>query len=159
MAQTLPRLPNLPPRCHRTLRKPSHLTQTTIDRHQTAVKPSYRFNFLDWSSKYSEARQDSARMVAVGFLSGFVVKDAPSVTNKFFTSCAWQNALRAEVLGSEPIRTVPTSCATPPAWRCPQRLAGEPVLLTGVPPAASMIARKLSFISAAILTSFSLQAK
>src|ERR1700733_8921664 len=60
-----------------------------------ATKHSYRFNFLDWSSKYSEARQDSARIVAVGFLSGLVVKDAPSVTNKFFTSCAWQNPLRA----------------------------------------------------------------
>ncbi len=97
-------------------------------------------------------------MVAVGFLSGFVVKDPPSVTNKFFTSCAWQNPLRAEVLGSEPIRTVPTSCATPPSWRWPQRLVGG-VPLTGVPPAASTIARKLSFISAAILTSLSLQAK
>src|ERR1700733_3344542 len=142
-----------------TGRRIARPTQTTISSHQTAAKPSYKFNFLDWSSKYSEARQDSARMVAVGFLSGFEVNDAPSVTNKFFTSCAWQNPLRAEVLGSEPIRTVPTSWATPPSWRWPQRLDGEPVPLIGVPPAASMIARKLSFISAAILTSFSLQAK
>ncbi len=103
--------------------------------------------------------QDNARIVGVGFLSGLVVKHAPSVTNRFLTSWAWQKPFRTAVLASDPMRTVPTSCATPPGCRWPQRLDGEPVSLTGVPPAASMIARKVSFMSAAILTSLSLQVK
>ena len=48
-------------------------------------------------------------MVAVGFFSGLLAKQAPSVTNRFFTSWAWQNPFRAESRGSAPILTVPTS--------------------------------------------------
>lgn len=78
---------------------------------------SYKLNCLACFSKYSEARQDNARIVGVGFLSGLVVKHAPSVTNRFLTSCAWQKPFRTEVLASDPMRTVPTSCATPPGCR------------------------------------------
>src|SRR6266481_303450 len=70
---------------------------------------SYRFPFLASSSRYSDARQESAMIVSVGFLSGLVTSDALSVTNRFFTSCAWQNPLSTEVFGSAPIRAVPTS--------------------------------------------------
>ena len=34
---------------------------------------------------------------------------APSVTNRFETSCAWLNPFRTEVFGSRPIRAVPIS--------------------------------------------------
>src|SRR5271170_1735798 len=68
-----------------------------------------RFPFLPSSSRYSEARQDSAMIVSVGFLSGLVTSGAPSVTKTFFTSCAWQYSFSTETLGSAPIRAVPTS--------------------------------------------------
>src|SRR3974377_947029 len=68
-----------------------------------------RFPFFASSSKNSDARQASAMIVRVGFLSGFVTRGAPSITNTFFTSCAWQNAFNTDVRGSAPIRAVPTS--------------------------------------------------
>ena len=48
-------------------------------------------------------------IVSVGFFSLDVVKQLPSVTNRFFTSCDWQKLFSAEVLGSVPMRIVPTS--------------------------------------------------
>ena len=36
-------------------------------------------------------------MVSVGFLSGLLTNEAPSFTNRFFTSCAWQNLLSTEL--------------------------------------------------------------
>src|SRR5262249_46600163 len=69
----------------------------------------YRLPFLTSSSKYSEARQESAMIVSVGFLSGLVTSDAPSVRKRFFTSCDWQYEFNTEVFGSAPIRAVPTS--------------------------------------------------
>src|SRR5205814_6445060 len=65
--------------------------------------------FLASSRRYSEARHARAMMVSVGFLSGLVTSGAPSVTKRFLTSCAWQKPLRTEVLGSAPMRAVPTS--------------------------------------------------
>src|SRR6266568_9640761 len=50
----------------------------------------YKLPFFASSSKYSDARQESAMIVRVGFLSGLVTKGAPSVTKTFFTSCVWQ---------------------------------------------------------------------
>ena len=44
-----------------------------------------------------------------GILVGVGDKAAPSVTNRFFTSCAWQYWFKAEVAGCSPMRTVPTS--------------------------------------------------
>ena len=41
-------------------------------------------------------------MVSVGFLSELVTNEAPSATNKFFTSCAWQYWFSTEVFGSLP---------------------------------------------------------
>src|SRR5215471_16120520 len=61
-----------------------------------------RLPFPACSSRYSDARQERAVIVSVGFLSGLVAKQAPSVTNRFLTSCAWQNPFNAEVLESEP---------------------------------------------------------
>src|SRR5271166_2026523 len=46
----------------------------------------HRLPFFACSSRYSEARQASAMMVSVGFLSGLVTSGAPSVTKRFFTS-------------------------------------------------------------------------
>src|SRR5207249_10573345 len=77
---------------------------------RAGLKPClYKFPFLASSRRYSDARQESAMMVSVGFLSGLVTSDAPSVTNKFFTSCAWQKPLSTDVFGSAPMRAVPTS--------------------------------------------------
>src|SRR5437868_1567277 len=46
------------------------------------LKPCrYKFPFLASSRRYSEARQESAMIVSVGFLSGLVTNGAPSVTN------------------------------------------------------------------------------
>ena len=64
---------------------------------------------------YSAARMDSAMMVSVGFFSLDVVKQLPSVTKRFFTSCDWQKLFKAEVLGSFPMRMVPTSWLANPA--------------------------------------------
>src|SRR5215472_4357824 len=76
----------------------------------------YKFPFLASSNKCSEALQDSARIVSVGFLSGLVTKAAASVTKRFLTSWAWQYLFNAEVFGSLPIRTVPDSwICTPPS--------------------------------------------
>src|SRR5215469_9708700 len=63
---------------------------------------------------YSAARIDSAIMVSVGFFSLDVVKQLPSVTKRFFTSCDWQKLFKAEVLGSFPMRMVPTSWLASP---------------------------------------------
>ena len=49
---------------------------------------------------YSAVRMESAIMVSVGFFSLDVVKQLPSVTNRFFTSCDWQKPFKAEVLES-----------------------------------------------------------
>src|SRR5713101_343301 len=76
----------------------------------------YKFPFFASSSKYSDARHDSAIMVSVGFLSGLLTNDAASVTNRFFTSCAWQYPFNAEVFGFFPMRTTPSSWMfTPPS--------------------------------------------
>src|SRR6266849_3166576 len=56
-------------------------------------KTCQRLPFFASSRRYSEARQESAMIVSVGFLSGLVTSGAPSVTNTFFTSCAWQKPL------------------------------------------------------------------
>src|SRR5260370_5103374 len=50
----------------------------------------HKFPFCASASKYSDARHDSAMIVNVGFLSGLVTREEPSVTKRFFTSCAWQ---------------------------------------------------------------------
>src|SRR5215469_18147741 len=52
--------------------------------------PAYRFPCFACSSKYSDARHDSAMIVRVVFLSGLLTNDAASVTKRFFTSWAWQ---------------------------------------------------------------------
>ena len=69
----------------------------------------YRLPFFACSKRYSDALQESARMERVGFLSELVTKAAASLTNRFFTSCAWQYLFRAEFLGLSPMRTVPDS--------------------------------------------------
>src|SRR5512143_2535296 len=83
--------------------RPKHIPS----RHSVAAHQ--RFPFFASSSRYSEARQDSAMIVSVGFLSGFVTNGAPSVTKRFFTSCVWQYPFSTLDFGSAPIRAVPTS--------------------------------------------------
>ncbi len=58
---------------------------------------------------YSLVRIASARMVHVTFLSGLVTNGPPSVTNRFWQSCAWQLLFSTDVFGSWPMRTHPTS--------------------------------------------------
>src|SRR6516164_1273077 len=67
------------------------------------LSPHYRLACFACSSKYSDARHDRAIMVRVGFLSGLLTRQAPSVTNKLGMSCAWQYPLRADVFGSDPM--------------------------------------------------------
>src|SRR5262249_52692400 len=67
---------------------------------------------------YSLVRHDSARIVHVGFLSACETNGAPSATNRFLTSCAWQFALTTDVFGSLPMRAPPSSwIIVPPAAR------------------------------------------
>lgn len=47
------------------------------------IEKCYRFPFFASSRRNSDARQERAIIVRVGFLSGFETKHAPSVTNKF----------------------------------------------------------------------------
>src|SRR5260370_24274335 len=54
------------------------------------VAEHYKFPFCASASRNSDARHDSAMIVNVGFLSGLVTSEEPSVTKRFFTSCAWQ---------------------------------------------------------------------
>ena len=51
---------------------------------------SHTFNFFTWSAIYSDVRHASAMMESVGFLSALLTKGAPSATNKFLQSHAWQ---------------------------------------------------------------------
>src|SRR6267143_477902 len=104
----------------------------------------YKLPFLASSRRYSEARQESAMIVSVGFLSGLVTNGAPSVTNRFFTSCAWQYPFSTDVFGSAPIRAVPTSWRIFPPSRIPKGYGPSiAVLVRYSPPAASTIARNV----------------
>ena len=58
-------------------------------------------------------------MVKVGFLSGLLTNGAASATNRFLASWAWQYLFRAEVAGSLPIRTVPSSWMISPPIEMP----------------------------------------
>ena len=51
---------------------------------------------------YSAARMDSAMIVSVGFFSLDVVKQLPSVTNKFLTPCDWQKLYNASDVPVKP---------------------------------------------------------
>src|SRR5215203_5409719 len=53
-----------------------------------------------------------------GFTHDALAITEPSVTNRFGTSCAWQNPLTAEVFGSRPMRAVPISWMPRPAPAC-----------------------------------------
>src|ERR1044071_8491987 len=67
------------------------------------------------SAIYRALRTESAAMVSVGFFSEKVVKQLPSTTNRFLTSCAWQYEFSTDFFESLPIRTVPVSwLAKPP---------------------------------------------
>ena len=58
---------------------------------------------------WSEARQASAMMVSVGFLSALEHSVAPSVMNRFFMSQLWPKLLVTDFVGSLPIIAPPTS--------------------------------------------------
>src|SRR5580704_10470383 len=95
-------------RQYRTRRRAYRQRSQTVSSRNSALRHQI-FPFPASFSKYSEARHDNAIIVSVGFLSGFVTSGAPSVTKRFFTSCAWQYPLSTEFFGSAPIRAVPTS--------------------------------------------------
>jgi hypothetical protein len=80
-----------------------------VPRIRTARPSDYRFPFLVSPVMCLAARTAKAMIVRVGFFSGNVVKQLPSVTNRFLTSRAWLNAFYTDVRGSFPMRTVPTS--------------------------------------------------
>src|SRR5439155_15021744 len=61
------------------------------------------------STAYTAARAVSAMYVMEGFWFADEAMQAPSVTNRFFTSWHWLWAFRTEVFGSRPIRAVPIS--------------------------------------------------
>src|SRR5690606_27089906 len=78
----------------------------------------YTASALRCSAMYSLVRHARAMMVHVRFLSACETNGAASATNRFFTSCAWQCALSADVFGSLPMRTTPASwMIRPPASR------------------------------------------
>src|SRR5215467_8160517 len=130
----------------------NHLKNETADgaRRQRPKHVSSRHNlaahakvpFFASCNRYSEARQESAMIVSVGFLSGFVTSGAPSVTNRFFTSCAWQYPFNTLDFGSSPIRAVPTSWMIFPPAKIPNALGPSiGVRVLYVPPIVSMIER------------------
>ena len=89
-------------------------------------------------------------MVKVGFFSLAVVKDEPSITKTFFTSCIWLNPFRAERLGSSPMRQVPCS------WMAEPSLSSSPRLKpTSSAPAALQISSTVSYMCSAIFRSLS----
>ena len=88
-------------------------------------------------------------MVQVGFWQPALTWLAPSTTNRFFTSWDCWNWLRTEVLGSLPMRAVPSSWIDQPAVRSPPRLSRISI------PAASNISRAVAAMSSAIFFSFS----
>src|SRR6185295_7079165 len=77
--------------------------------------------FLSSSARYSAVRHASATIVWVGFLSALLTNGAASATNRFFTSCDWQNLFSGLVCGSSPMRTVPTSWMIAP----PREIGGR----------------------------------
>src|SRR5229473_7511783 len=87
-------------------------------------------------------------IVRVGFFSGKVVKQLPSVTKRFGASRAWQWLFNTDVRGSFPMRTVPTSWLAKPvgAWS---------LSTTSLDFAASKISLAFFFISFQIATSLS----
>src|SRR5690606_26887481 len=83
------------------------------------VHPHDRLRLFRCSKIYSEVRIDNANMVHVGFLSPCCTKGAPSTTNRFLQSWAWHHLFKADVFGSSPIRTVPTSWMISPGFLSP----------------------------------------
>src|ERR1700733_6980555 len=80
--------------------------QHPLDCRASINHSSFLFIF---SAMRSAARQATAMMVSVGFLSAFEANTAPSVTNRFFTSQVWHQPLVTEVRRSAPMIAPPTS--------------------------------------------------
>ena len=97
-------------------------------------------------------------MLSVGFLSALLTNGAPSVTNRFLQSHAWQYGLSTDFLRSSPICVVPTSWMISPPREMAQLSSGPKVLRTS-PPAVSMISRKVSRACLAIRISSSVHLK
>src|SRR6185503_14989383 len=113
-------LAHQPPRMRDVMRRPLERRRQRREADCTECLPAgqvilparslfHRALFLSWSAMYSDVRHDSAMIVQVGFLSACEVKGAPSVTNRFFTSCVWQLLFTTEVFGSAPMRAPPSS--------------------------------------------------
>src|SRR6185503_17920621 len=113
-----------------------------------------RLPFLRSSAMNWLVRSDSARIVQVGFLSDWVTNGPPSVTNTFFTSCAWQFLFRTDVDGLLPIRVVPISWMMTPPAASPYCAASVGMLPSGTPPISVMMLRKVSCMCFACFTSW-----
>src|SRR6267378_6420120 len=109
----------------------------------------HRFPFLNSSARWSHERHAKAMMVHVGFWHDALTWLDPSTTNRLRTSCDCWNWFSTEVLGSLPMRAVPSSWIDHPSVRislsCP----------TTSIPAASSISRPVATMSSAILRSLS----
>src|ERR687887_247438 len=109
----------------------------------------HRFPFRNSSARYSHERHASAMMVQVGFWHDALTWLEPSTTNRFFTSCDCWYWFSTEVLGSAPMRAVPSSWMDQPSVRMSRSTP-----ITSIP-AASSISWPAATMSSHILHSLS----
>src|ERR1700751_1433341 len=76
----------------------------------TAALQAFRSPRLARVMMRAEARNASAMMVMVGCPRPEVTRLLPSQRKRFLTSCVWWSALITDVLGSLPMRQVPSRC-------------------------------------------------
>ena len=105
------------------------------------------------ASRWSEARQASAMIVSVGFLSALEQNGRPIRQGKrFFTSHVCPQELVTEERESKPMIAPPTPCLTCPPGRMPPRPVGSGFSFT-LPPIASISAVKVVCMCTACRTS------
>ena len=81
------------------------------------TRPGYRTpRFISFIRK-SHERTASAMIVSVGFWHALDVKPAPSMTNRFLTSCVCWNWFSTDVFALAPMRATPTSWMPIPGMR------------------------------------------
>ena len=73
------------------------------------IAPNQTSFVLNLSIRCAHPLTVIAIIVNVGFWQADETKLAPSITNKFFTSCVWLNGVNTDFFGSFPIRAVPNS--------------------------------------------------
>jgi|GEM_PF-6461655 len=110
---------------------------------------AHRFPLRSSSARWSHERHASAMIVHVGFWHDAFTCELPSTTNRFFTSCDCWNWLSTDVLGSEPMRDVPSSWIDHPSVS-----SSRSTPITSIP-AASNISLAVTAMSSAIFFSLS----